>query len=104
MLEPMTALGRTLTQLPDDARRIPYEAYTDLSIFATEQTRVFEGKTWNYLGLRAEIPEPGDFKLTWIGGRSVIFNRTLDGEIRAFVNQCAHRGAPVRRELLGNAN
>ena len=51
-------------QLADDARRIPYEAYTDASIFDAEQTRVFEGRTWNYLGLQAEIPKPGDFKLT----------------------------------------
>ena len=33
----------------------------------------------------------------------IIVNRNEQGEVRAFVNRCAHRGAIVRRELRGNA-
>lgn len=65
---------------------------------------MFEGPTWNYLGLEAEIEKPGDFRLTFIGHKPIIINRTRDGDVRAFVNQCVHRGAQVRREECGNAN
>jgi len=97
-------ISAVLGNLADDGTRIPYAAYTDSVVFAREQEWIFEGPTWNYLGLEAEIPNPGDFRLTYVGCRQVILNRTLEGNVRAFVNQCAHRGAPVRREEFGNAN
>jgi anthranilate 1,2-dioxygenase large subunit len=86
-----------------DYSRVPYRFYHDGEIYEAEQQRIFRGPTWNYLGLEAEIPEPGDFRATSLGDTPVIVNRAEDGEIHAFVNRCAHRGALVRRELSGNA-
>src|SRR6185312_6816798 len=57
----------------------------------------------NYLALEAEMPNPGDFRRTWIGETPIVVNRDKDGAIKAFVNRCAHRGALVRREQAGNA-
>jgi anthranilate 1,2-dioxygenase large subunit len=54
-------------------------------------------------GARGRIPEPGDFRAAYVGDTPVIVNRDQDGELRAFVNRCAHRGALVRREIHGNA-
>ena len=87
-----------------DYSRVPYRLYHDPDIYAEEQQRIFRGKVWSYLGLDAEIPKPGDFRATYVGDTPVIINRDAKGEVHAFVNRCAHRGALVRRELSGNAS
>ena len=86
-----------------DYSRVPYRLYHDAEVYAEEQERIFRGKTWNFLALDVEIPNPGDFRATYVGETPVIVNRDENGEIHAFVNRCAHRGALVRRELSGNA-
>ncbi len=86
-----------------DYSRVPYRFYHDAEIYRAEQERIFRGPTWNYLALEAEIPQPGDFRATWLGDTPVVVNRAADGTVHAFVNRCAHRGALVRRELSGNA-
>ena len=89
-------------QLADNSR-IPYGIYHDPEIYELEQERIFRGAVWNYLGLEAEIPNQGDFSTTYVGDSLVVYNRDSDGEIHAFENRCAHRGAIVRREASGNA-
>jgi anthranilate 1,2-dioxygenase large subunit len=86
-----------------DYSRVPYRLYHDAEIYAHEQERIFRGPVWNFLGLDAEIPNPGDFQATYVGETPVIFNRDRSGTVKAFVNRCAHRGALVRREVSGNA-
>lgn len=83
--------------------RIPYWIYTDPAVYELEQQKIFQGPTWNYVGLEVEIPKTGDFKATFIGDTPVVLTRALDGSLKAFVNKCAHRGAVVCREHFGNA-
>jgi anthranilate 1,2-dioxygenase large subunit len=86
-----------------DYSRVPYRLYHDPEAYQREQERIFHGPTWNFLGLEAEIPNPGDFRTTYVGDTPVIVNRDANGTIYALVNRCAHRGAMVRREMSGNA-
>ena len=86
-----------------DYSRVPYCLYHDVDLYEREQQRIFQGPVWNYLGLDAEIPNPGDFRATYVGETPVVFNRDETGTVKAFINRCAHRGALVRRELSGNA-
>jgi anthranilate 1,2-dioxygenase large subunit len=86
-----------------DYSRVPYRVYHDPELYAREQERIFRGPVWSFLGLAAEIPEPGDFRATWVGDTPVVLNRNERGAVKAFVNRCAHRGALVRREISGNA-
>src|ERR1700751_16809 len=86
-----------------DYSRFPYRLYHDAEIYACEQERIFRGPVWSFLGLDAEIPNPGDFRATYLGETPIIFNRDEKGAVQAFVNRSAHRGAQVRRELSGNA-
>ncbi len=86
----------------EGACRIPYWVYFDGSIYRTEQEKIFHGSTWNYVGLEAELPHPGDFKTTFVGDTPVIVVRDLDSSINVLVNQCAHRGNTVCREPYGN--
>ncbi|MFZ9408527.1 MAG: aromatic ring-hydroxylating dioxygenase subunit alpha, partial [Burkholderiaceae bacterium] len=55
-----------------------------------------------YVGLEAEVPNPGDFKRTVIGERSVLLVRDAEGELQVLENVCAHRGMRFCRERHGN--
>ena len=83
-----------------DYSRVPYLLYHDAEAYRLEQDRIFRGPAWNFLGLAAEIPNPGDFRTTWVGETPVVVNRDREGAVHAFVNRCAHRGGLVRRETL----
>lgn len=82
--------------------RIPFSVYTDESTHQLELEGLFYKSHWCYVGLEAEIPEPGDFKRTVIGERSVIMVRDDDGEINVVENVCAHRGMRFCRKKHGN--
>lgn len=75
--------------------RIPSWVYSDREIFEREMDLFFAGRTWNYVGLDCEVPEPGCFKRQWIGTRPVVMVRNQAGEIRVFENRCAHRQAQI---------
>ena len=83
--------------------RVPYWVYSDPNIHALEQQRIFQGASWHYLGLEAEVPEPGCYKTTYIGEQSVLLTRGEDGSLHAMLNRCAHRGNMVCREAFGQA-
>jgi anthranilate 1,2-dioxygenase large subunit len=86
-----------------DGSRIPYAVFTSQEIYDREQALIFRGPTWSFLGLEAEIPQPGDFKSTFIGDTPVVMTRDEDGDLAAWVNRCAHRGAMVCRQARGKA-
>jgi salicylate 5-hydroxylase large subunit len=96
--------ARHVYSWPDEGiSRIPYWIYTDPGVYQLEQQRIFQGPTWNYVGLEAEVPSPGDFKCTFVGECPVVVTRSKSGSLNAFVNKCAHRGATVCRTRYGNA-
>jgi salicylate 5-hydroxylase large subunit len=82
--------------------RVPYWIYTDADLYAREQERIFCGPSWNYVALEAEIPNPGDFKRTFVGDRSVVVARDTDGSIHVVENRCAHRGVQFCQAQFGN--
>jgi len=87
----------------EDTSRIPFWAYTNEEIHKQELEKLFYKSHWCYVGLEAEIPQPGDFKRTVIGERSVIMVRHEDNSISVVENVCAHRGMRFCREKHGNA-
>src|SRR3546814_4966615 len=50
----------------------------------------------------AELPNPGDYKAMEAVGLPILINRDKAGKVRAFLNVCSHRGAPVAPEGHGN--
>lgn len=76
--------------------------YYDPEIFAAEIRRVFR-RLPLLLAVTAELPRPGDFKTLEATGVPVLMTRGQDGEVRAFVNSCSHRGTSVATEPCGNA-
>lgn len=76
--------------------------FSDPAIFALEIERIFN-RSWLYLGHVSEIPAPGDYVTRPMGGDPVIVSRGEDGEVRAFLNACRHRGMPLCRADSGSA-
>lgn len=83
--------------------RVPFWLYSDPEIYTREMETIFCGRSWAYVALEAEIPNPGDFKRSWVGDRPVIVTRDADGGVNVVVNRCAHRGVQFCRQPLGNA-
>lgn len=102
--EPTLTPRPTIDWTPDNVSRVPYALYCDPAIYARELERLFYGKHWSYVGLEAEIPEPKNFKTTFIGERAVIVTRDANGDIHVVENHCAHRGVRFCRKKFGSAN
>ncbi|MGI4812762.1 MAG: aromatic ring-hydroxylating dioxygenase subunit alpha [Janthinobacterium lividum] len=83
--------------------RVPYTLFQSQDVYADEQDAIFRGASWNYLCLEAELEQPGDFRSTFAGDTPVVVTRDSDGELYAFENRCAHRGALVCLDDAGNA-
>ena len=81
--------------------RVPYWVYQDPAVLRAEQKRIFEGPAWHYLCLEADIPKHGDYRVSCLGEMPVIAVRGEAGEIHAFENRCAHRGALIAFEDAG---
>jgi len=85
----------------DEARGfVSRDAFVSEEIFRLEIERIF-GRCWVLLAHESEIPEPGDYVVRDLGGARVIVVR--DGEIRALLNSCRHRGTELCRADQGNA-
>ena len=83
---------------------LPYSWYTDPDVLRREQERIFRS-AWQYVGHSGELPEPGTFMSARAGRTPVVLTRARDGELRAFLNVCRHRGFPLaegsgKRETL----
>ena len=63
------------------------------------------------MGLKVEIPNTGDYKLSYVGERQVLMvrdsvapkDRLFDNSIRVDENRCAHRGVRFCQMQHGNA-
>ena len=82
---------------------MPYWVYQDEANYKREQERLFGGATWNFLCLEADIPDKGDYRTTFVGDMPVVVVRDADGEIYAFENRCAHRGALIASTTAATA-
>jgi choline monooxygenase len=85
-------------------RTLPASWYSDPAVHRLEQERIFR-RTWQYGGVARDVAEPGQFLTCQAGDVPLVVVRGRDGELRAFVNVCRHRGHLVaqgcgRRETL----
>jgi len=85
-----------------DVFRVPAANYHDPGRFALERKRIFE-RLPLVLGFSAELREPGSYRAMLVADVPVLLTRAADGEVRAFLNVCSHRGAIVVPEGAGRA-
>jgi benzoate/toluate 1,2-dioxygenase subunit alpha len=100
-----TLSDRIAGAVVDDAERGLFrcrrDIFTDADLFELEMKTIFEG-AWVYLAHESQIPEPNDYFTTWIGRQPIVITRDKSGELNAFINACAHRGAMLCRRKHGN--
>ncbi len=87
--------NRVLSWPREGVRRIPYAVYSEPEVYEQEQQRIFRGPIWHFLGLEAQVPEPGCFITVQFGNTPVIMVRDRDGDVRAMINRCSHKGTPL---------
>jgi nitrite reductase/ring-hydroxylating ferredoxin subunit len=82
----------------------PWSWYTDEATLRVERERIFRS-AWHYVGHRARVPEPSTYFASTSGGVPAVVVCDAEGELRAFLNVCRHRGSEIvggagRRETL----
>lgn len=97
------SIGGENSVWPDGLTRVPFQVYQDPELLHQEQRLLFEGPVWNFLCIETDIPNPGDWRTTFVGRMPVVVVRTETGAIAAFENRCLHRGALICLDNAGNA-
>lgn len=89
------------TFLTDTTKSVPARSYTDPDQWKAEMELIFK-RVPLMLAFTAELPNAGDYKAMDAVGMPVLINRDKAGKVRAFLNVCSHRAAPVASEGNGN--
>jgi phenylpropionate dioxygenase-like ring-hydroxylating dioxygenase large terminal subunit len=94
----------TIDQLINPARGIiSREIFVSADFYRAELERLFT-RTWLFIGLESQIPNPGDFFTSRMGEESVILCRDGQRKVYVFLNSCRHRGMKVCRYESGNTS
>lgn len=87
----------------DFSKMLRPECYTHEN-WLERELKIIHFPAWHFVCLSTSIARPGDFTTRRFLGRNVIVIRSKDGTIRAFLNTCRHRGAPLTNERCGNTS
>ena len=82
---------------------VPVANYFDQERWELEMDRIFKRMPL-MLAMTDELRNPGDYKAMEAVGMPVLLTRGDDGQVRAFVNMCRHRGAQIMLEGRGNSH
>jgi carnitine monooxygenase subunit len=66
----------------------------DADVLTRERERLFTN-AWQYAGHTGQLAEPGSYFTLRVADVPLVVVRDREGELRAFVNVCRHRGAEV---------
>ena len=77
--------------------------FRDQDLYQLELERMF-ARAWNFMCHASQIPNPGDFFMTFIGEDRVLVVRDNDMSFQVLVNSCRHRGNAVCRAEEGHAS
>jgi len=87
-------LRRKTTDRCESERRIPASVFTCPDTFARERHALFY-QVPQPVAFSGEIAAPGSYLALQALDTPVLLARDEQGKLRAFINACAHRGAPV---------
>lgn len=95
-------LMRDLVAKQPEGFALPRHFYTSQAVYDRDIS-AYWNRSWIWVGHVSQIKEPGDFFLFDYGPESIIIVRDRDGEVRAHLNVCRHRGSRVCLEKQGTA-
>jgi len=97
----MATHTRALAESIESGATLPGDWYRSDEIAQLEDERIWR-RSWQYAGRADQVAKPGDFFTFRTGEVPIVVVRGTDGELRAFVNVCRHRGSEVVLEPCGN--
>ena len=77
-----------------DRSNIPRERYYDREFFDLENEKLWP-HVWQMACRLEEVPNVGDYAEYWVSVYSVFVVRTSPTEVKAYQNQCRHRGTQL---------
>jgi phenylpropionate dioxygenase-like ring-hydroxylating dioxygenase large terminal subunit len=89
------------TDMADQISTVAIDTYTDPAQFEREENHLFK-QLPVIVGHASQLPQPGDYLTRDICGVPVIVLRRDNGDLRAFINVCKHRGGRLLREAQGS--
>jgi len=98
----MDLVARNTTSLADSVMEIDVNEYTDPEQFQREKNELFRNYP-QFVGPSCIVPEAGDYFAFDDTGVPILIVRQGDGGLKAFVNICSHRGAPLNECDHGKA-
>src|SRR5688572_11009109 len=90
-----------LSFVDKDRGTVDRRIFTDQSVYDLEMEKIF-ARAWLFMCHDSQIPNPGDFFMSFMGEDRVIVVRDNDGQAQVLVNSCRHRGNAVCRAEEGH--
>src|SRR6478672_2482716 len=69
-------------------------AYSDPELTARERERIF-ARAWQYVGHLGELGDGAGYLAARVGDIPIVVTRDREGQLRAFMNVCRHRGSVI---------
>jgi len=91
VIDPGTDIDASVGEALDAGLTLPAAWYSDPEIHRCERERIF-ARSWQYAARLEQVAEPRSYVATEAGHIPVVVVRDQDGDLRAFVNVCRHRG------------
>ncbi len=79
---------------------LPQWVLTDPDIYEMEREKIF-GRTWQFLAHESELKEPSSYVTRWMVDDPILLVKNKNGEFKAFLNSCTHRGPRLCTEDRG---
>jgi phenylpropionate dioxygenase-like ring-hydroxylating dioxygenase large terminal subunit len=98
----MDLVARNTTTLAESVMKIDVNEYINPEQFEREKIELFRNYA-QFVGPSCVVPEAGDYFAFDDTGVPILIVRQLDSSLKAFVNICSHRGAPLNECDHGKA-
>jgi phenylpropionate dioxygenase-like ring-hydroxylating dioxygenase large terminal subunit len=82
------------TDMAESIFRHDVSDYTSVEQLRAEKEKLYKGYPI-FIGFSSDLPNPGDYLTENYVGVPVLVVRARDGGLKAFLNMCSHRAAPV---------
>ena len=90
----LSNIENSQTDLADSIHRHDVRDYTCPEQLRAEKDKLYKGYPI-FIGFSTDLPNPGDYLTETYVGVPVLVVRAQDGSLKAFLNMCSHRAAPV---------
>ncbi len=85
------------------ATTAPIDVYRDPAVYDRERVVIF-ARTWQFLGLEADLVRPGDYLAETLAGYPIVVVRDEEDVLRGYHNVCRHRAGPLVGEARGRCD